>query len=311
MNMQNTIRWFFIAALLVNIFLQPGTGNPAKQTPSQDEYIYLPAIYKPGSTRPGPTPTPTSSPSPPPSGTPSPTPQPVDHFSTLPPGSTLPSDAVCAALVRAAPENKGMNTQYNATVGSHRLAADFFAPGSGDPRGNTEIMSRVSGNFTGTTDEILQWVACKWGVDEDLVRAQTAIESWWHQNAKGDWGTDPQRCPPGHGLGADGQPGQCPESWGLLQNRYPYEQSAWPGMADSSAFNADTAYGIWRACFEGYEWWLNTVDRDQQYAAGDAWGCVGRWFSGRWHTAAAEGYIDRVQGYLNSRIWETPNFQEP
>jgi hypothetical protein len=85
-SMQSKIRWFFIAALLVNIFLQPGTINPTKQTPSQDEYIYLPAIYKPGSSNPGPTP------SPPPSGTPIPTPpanvqlsvdasQPVNHFS--------------------------------------------------------------------------------------------------------------------------------------------------------------------------------------------------------------------------------------
>jgi autotransporter family porin len=157
----------------------------------------------------------------------------------------------------------------------------------------------------------LQWAACKWGIDEDLVRAQAAIESWWRQDAKGDWGTDPSRCPPGHGLGVDGRPGQCPESWGLLQSRYPYEKSAWPGIADSSAFNADTAYAIWRACYEGYEWWLNDVERGEQYGPGDAWGCIGRWFSGRWHTQAAEGYIERVKGYLDDRIWETPDFQEP
>jgi autotransporter family porin len=112
-------------------------------------------------------------------------------------------------------------------------------------------------------------------------------------------------------LGADGRPGECPESWGILQNRYPYERSAWPGIANSTAFNADTAYAIWRACFEGYEWWLNDVERGSQYGAGDAWGCVGRWFAGRWHTQAAEDYIGRVWGYLDQRIWETSNFQEP
>ena len=83
----------------------------------------------------------------------------------------------------------------------------------------------------------------------------------------GDWGTDPTRCPPGHGLGVDGRPGQCPESWGILQNRYPYETSGWPWIATSTAFNADLAYGIWRACYEGYETWLNTVDRGSTYAA--------------------------------------------
>jgi autotransporter family porin len=75
--------------------------------------------------------------------------------------------------------------------------------------------------------------------------------------------------------------------------------------------NADLAYGIWRTCFEGYETWLNTVDQGQHYAAGDAWGCVGRWFSGRWHTQPAEDYITRVKGYLSQRIWETHDFQEP
>lgn len=54
-----------------------------------------------------------------------------------------------------------------------------------------------------------------------------------------------------------------------------------------------------------------TVDRGSTYAAGDAWGCVGRWFAGRWHTALADQYISTVQSNLNARIWETPSFQEP
>ena len=238
-------------------------------------------------------------------------PDPEEHFSTLPPGAALPGEAECAAAVKPRPENKGANQPYNAAAGNQSLSADFFTPGSGDERANTQFAARVTGNFTGTTDEILQWAACKWGIDEDLVRAQAAIESWWRQDAKGDWGYEAERCPPGHGPGADGKPGQCPESWGLLQNRYPYEPSAWPGIAASSAFNADTAYAIWRACYEGYEWWLNDVERGEQYDPGDEWGCMGRWFSGRWHTPAAEGYISRVKGYLDSRIWETPDFQEP
>jgi hypothetical protein len=235
---------------------------------------------------------------------------PPTHFGTLAPGSALPTGAQCAAWVRALPvaENKGVNQTANhvtgQSVGTALLAGD-------DPSANQWIAPRIDGQFTGTTHEILRWVACKWGIDEDLVAAQAAIESWWHQTALGDFGTDPARCPPGHGLGVDGTPNKCPESYGILQNRYPYEQSTWPAIGSSTAGNADTAYGIWRACFEGYESWLNTVDRGSQYAAGDAWGCIGRWYSGRWHTTAAEGYITNVNGYLSSRIWETPNFQEP
>ena len=237
---------------------------------------------------------------------------PSSKFTTLPPGSALPSDAQCAARVKHKPENKRVNVTYNATPGNQQLGSDIF--GGDDPRAYAEIGFRVTGYFSGTTDEILQWAACKWGIDEDIVRAQAAIESWWHQDAKGDWGTDSNRCPPGHGLGVDDpvdHPDTCPESWGLLQTRYPYQASAWPGMANSTAFEADTAYAIWRACYEGYEVWLNQVDHGQAYGPGDVWGCVGRWYAGRWHTAEAEYYIGRVKGYLNDRIWEQPYFQEP
>lgn len=231
------------------------------------------------------------------------------RFAILPPGSALPSDAECAARVKRQPENKRMNVSYNAVPGNQQLGL-----GGSDLRANTEIAIRVTGNFTGTTDEVLQWAACKWGVDPDIVRAQAAVESWWRQSAKGDWDTDPDRCPPGHGLGGDDpvyHPGECPESWGLFQARYLYHQSAWPGVADSSAFNADTACAIWRACYEGYEGWLNGVERGQTYGSGDVWGCVGRWYAGRWHTALAEAYIARVKDYMNNRIWEQPFFQEP
>ena len=92
-----------------------------------------------------------------------------------------------------------------------------------------------------------------------------------------------------------------------LNNR----EGAWPGIYNSTSFNADTTYAIWRACYKGYEWWLNDVDRRSQYRADDVWGCVGRWFAGRWHTQAAEEYVYRVRGDYDMRIWETPEFQEP
>jgi hypothetical protein len=232
------------------------------------------------------------------------------HFATLPPGSALPGGAQCAAWVRTRPfaENKRVNAGFNQAAGQ-RLGGGFF-PTSDDARTNGQIGARVDGAFTGTTHEILRWAACKWGIDEDVVYAQAAKESWWRQTAKGDFGSDPTACPPGHGLGADGQAGQCPQSYGILQNRYPYEQTSWPGIASSTAMNADTAYAEWRSCFEGYEHWLNDVEKGTQYAAGDAWGCVGRWFAGRWHTAPADQYAAAVQDYQRQRIWEQGSFQE-
>jgi hypothetical protein len=219
------------------------------------------------------------------------------HFGTLPPGSALPSDATCASLVRPTPEIRPQNQTFNHTVGQKSAST---------PAG---LFQRVTGNFTGTTDEIIQWVACKWGIDEDIVRAQTAVESWWIQTTGGDWTTDPTRCVPGHPIGADGQAGQCPESIGVQQVRYPYIGWAFPSATDSTAYNLDVAFAARRNCFEGNETWLNTVERGRDYAAGDIWGCVGMWFAGRWYTQPAIDYTTRVQGYYNSRIWETPGFR--
>jgi autotransporter family porin len=231
------------------------------------------------------------------------------HFATVKPGAKLPTGAQCATWVRAYPlkENKGGNAGPNQRTGQH-VGADIF---SDNAQAMSRLGVRVDGQFTGTTEQILRWAACKWGVDEDVVRAQAAVESWWQQSTLGDWSTDPARCAPGHGIGVDGKPGQCPESFGILQDRHPYQKSAWPGVTTSTAMNADLAYSIWRSCFEGYEGWLNDEDRVGTYAAGDQWGCVGRWMSGRWHTAESEDYVRQVRDYLGQRVWTTPDFQEP
>jgi hypothetical protein len=234
------------------------------------------------------------------------------HFTTLPPGASLPSGAQCASWIRAVaplPETKRVNLAANQTTG-HRLAANPFDADSDDRRANSHVAPRVDGGFTGTTWQVLRWAACKWGIDEDLAYAQGAQESWWRQPSLGDYQPDAAACPPGHGLGVDGRPGQCPQSYGVLQDRYPFLRSSWPGIARSTAMSADTAYAVWRACFEGYERWLGTNDRGQPYAPGDAWGCIGRWVSGRWHTPPAEKYIASVRGLLQRRVWEQPDFRE-
>jgi hypothetical protein len=228
-------------------------------------------------------------------------PAPSGRFTTLPPGSALPSSADCAARVRPADEVRPANGGPNATRG--------YSFGPSYPEASAEL-ARVDGNFTGTTDQIIQWAACKWGIDEDIARAQMAKESWWNQSNKGDWWSYPaSECPPGHPPGADGVPGQCPQSIGIGQVRYNSGNGAFPGVEQSTAMNVDYTYAIWRACYEGKEGWLNHVERGWDYGAGDAWGCVGRWFAGRWHTAPAEAYIADVQSYLNQRIWETSGFR--
>jgi autotransporter family porin len=220
---------------------------------------------------------------PPPTGTTPSAPTTTGHFSTLPPGSALPSGAECASRVRPAVENRPDNAAYNATTWSAQA---------------TEVMTarRADGQYTGTTDQILQWAACKWGIDEDIVRAQVARESAWHQNALGDrTGTN---CAP-----VTPQTNPCGESIGLMQVRWAYHQPAFDGAMKSSAYNVDYAYAMWRDCYEGNTTWLGG-----SYAKGDLWGCVGLWFSGRWHTADAETYIAAVKDYQQQRVWETADF---
>ncbi len=216
-----------------------------------------------------------------------PTPPAGNRFETLAPGSVLPSGEQCARSVRAAVETRPDNTPYNTTTG----------------RGPHPDIPRVDGDFTGTTDEILQWAACKWGIDEDVVRAQVVKESWWDQRNGGDLSNDPNNCHP-----SVRNLSPCPESLGILQVRYPYHGPAMDDAIASTAYNADYTYAVWRSCYEGELTWLNTVERGATYHAGDLWGCLGVWFSGRWRTADAVGYIAAVGDLLDGRVWEQASF---
>lgn len=232
------------------------------------------------------------------------------YFHTLPPGAKLPSSAECARLIRGSlsPESsepRPINAQFNRVTGES-VSLGFFP--DGDSPQAAEFAPLITGDFTGTTQEILEWAACKWGIDQDIVFAQAAVESWWQQTKLGDWTTDVKLCPPGHGLGADGRAGECPQSYGILQNRYSSEGSAWPGIAVSTAMNVDAAYAIWRSCYDGFEVWLNNGPKSQPYRAGDLWGCVGRWFTGNWHTPEADEYIGFVKKFDSERIWLQPYF---
>lgn len=145
----------------------------------------------------------------------------------------------------------------------------------------------VNGRFRGTTDEIIQWAAYKWGFDPRLLRAAAVVESWWHQSAVGDNG----------------------DSFGLFQVRRPYHCWGECRIArESTAFNADYYGGILRAYFDGKMGWLNTVERGRDYGPGDVWGSVGAWYAGRWWTDPAKGYIRVVRQRLRERTWRTAGF---
>ncbi|HLH77650.1 MAG TPA: hypothetical protein VKV28_12680 [Candidatus Binataceae bacterium] len=119
----------------------------------------------------------------------------LGHYTTLPPLAALPSESSCATAVNQsplpenAPWNQDDGTGYNsnqppaggvpsyfysnATLGGQFPPADF---------------AKVDGAYAGSTDDIARVYACKWGIDEDVVRAQAWVETRWHQD-----------CPAAHG----------------------------------------------------------------------------------------------------------------
>ncbi len=128
-------------------------------------------------------------------GTPGPVstspPAPSGYFSLQPVGSwsSLPGDAQCAAAVHYSSwEPRPQNQEQNSTEPAPGAMAAAFSVrprdqgGTYNPLWDTWLLQRVDGRFTGTTDEILQWAACKWGLPDNLLRSEAAIESTWFQS---------------------------------------------------------------------------------------------------------------------------------
>jgi hypothetical protein len=197
-------------------------------------------------------------------------------------GSPPLSDRAAAARVdRSVWEPRPGNRAENRRIPTRRELRYFRR------HSNMTYKRRVSGHFRGTTDEIIQWAAHKHGIAEDLVRAVAVQESWWRMSAVGDNG----------------------DSFGLMQVRRPYH--CCPFLArGSTAFNVDYWGAIMRSYFDGRETWLNTVERGEDYRAGDLHGSVGAWVSGRWRTEASLDYVRSVRRIRRERTWRQEFFAQ-
>lgn len=151
----------------------------------------------------------------------------------------------------------------------------------------------VTGNFRGTTDEIIQWAAHKWGIAEDVMRAVAVKESYWRQSTVGDG------------------PSRGGYSYGLYQIKNS-ASGPYPLTKVSTAFNADYYGALFRYYYDGQASWLRDpcCRTGTYYRAGDFWGTVGAHYSGRWYDSTAKWYIGRVKNHLSSRTWEQPGFRD-
>ena len=213
----------------------------------------------------------------------------------MPPDAALPSGTECAALVRRSaweprPANRAANHEIGPDGGVRIDGANSAF--------NRAYAARVTGSFTGTTDEILQWGACKWGLDEDVTRARAVQESWWNQSQLGDETTDAREC------ALIGKTAPCWQSYGILQVKGPVHDHTYPAAERSTPFNVDYAMAWQRACYDGaFSHWM-----EGGYRAGDEWGCVGAWYSGRWYDSEANRYVAGVREHLDARPWQQPGF---
>lgn len=267
------------------------------------------------------TPTPTTTTTVPPTTSTTPTtttpPAQPQYFVTAPSGqcprtgscvipTSLPrTDSFCAANVTpTTSEPRPGNNTANHTVGGTVSTWGPWTTNSywANFRANN---LKATGNYTGVTTQIIQWGACKWGIDEDTIRAEAVTESSWNQS-----------------LGSDIANG-CAHSFGLMQIRdatndvCPINHNAWGGMPNtqqSTALNVDFFGAYIRSCYDGdfYDGgsYLYNGQTVAQIAATQGWdyvfwGCVGSWFSGDWYSSGAQNYINTVKSHLANRTWES------
>jgi hypothetical protein len=226
------------------------------------------------------------------------------------------SDQQAAANVIPAPETVPANAQANNATPTSAQLQSFY--GASDYWGRNVVAVNpyyryVTGHYTGTTDEIIQWTAWKWGIPQDWLRAQYVQESLWKQAALGDLATV-----------TASQYSQYPsqarvpgtlnvyQSMGISQVKWTPDGRVGPGTEpmrwESTAFNADYEAATIRFYFDD-PGGLRSAWGDPTYKAGNAWNSLGGWFeSYPWLSPGQLHYITLVQARLAARTWTLPGF---
>jgi len=211
------------------------------------------------------------------------------------------------------PENVPGNAAANKVMPPANWLAALHASPASDCSGSGPSCTdyaNVTGAFTGSTDMILRWAACKWGIDEDVVRAEAYEESSWNQSLEADSDTT---CHSGSvpmgALNYWSEASPCKPSKGILQEKMLYWNS-WPYALSSTPLNADYRMAAQRACMNGDIPWLVGMGAGGAYGTYPPTdtntaldGCMGHWFSGGWGDSGAVGYVSTLNMILANKSW--------
>jgi autotransporter family porin len=231
------------------------------------------------------------------------------------------SDSTCASQVQQFAERVPENTTANNDVPPAGTNFSWGPWASGDvgPGGIPEtqfnlnhVTGAVPANFT--TDEILEWAACKWGMDQNIAKGEAVAESNWKQSNAGDMDS----C------------GQF-DSWGILQVRATnpsdcsttgVKNSGWGGYPwthNSTAVDADAQMARLRAVYDGQSYMGAGGNGSPALTGGTStavgapiWNAVSTWQSGS--NTGTDPYVTGIQDCINGtggkpvQCWTNTNF---
>jgi hypothetical protein len=225
------------------------------------------------------------------------------------------SDARATAEVTPRPETVPANEPYNDYVPTDEQLRAFHAAvlSDGEP---AEVAVPELRYVTGrpelhnpSTDDLIQWAAHKWGIPEDWIRADLALETQWRQRSLGDRATVPRswltRYPSEARIAGTSDVYQ---SMGASQVKWKPDGSVDPGSEplrhQSTAFALDYYAAVIRYYYDGHCTWCGAG-----YSAGQKWNSIGAWYQPRpWGNAGQDSYITRVRTALARRIWKQHGF---
>jgi hypothetical protein len=225
------------------------------------------------------------------------------------------SDAQAAALVVHMTENRNNNTtSNNYRPSSTELSA--FLKNERDSYGRLPAQfnpyaAYVTGGFTGTTDEIIQWGAAKWGIPPDWLRAQYYQESHWNQSHLGDLTTVKNATL--YPVQSRYSNSQVYQSLGITQIRWNHPDGNNSGIGTeplrwkSTPFNVDYQSAMVRFYFDNPKG--ARASWGDAYSTCKNWLSIGAWYEPYpWNNSEQQDYVEKIQNGLSNKLWQDASF---